>query len=128
MLESHPLMAVLPASDLGRAKAFYRDVLGIKPIDESGDGTAWYEVGGMRFLVYESQFAGSNQATAALWIVDGIEGIVNTLKKRGVEFQEFEGPEGPMVNSIASTSDGAKLAWFLDSERNIINLAEIASD
>ena len=124
MLKDNPLMATIPASDLDRAKEFYSNVLGLTPSEEPDQGAAWYEVGGSRFLLYQSAFAGTNQATAASWMVDGLESIVDTLKGQGVEFQEFEIEGLTMENSIVTAPDGNRAAWFFDSERNIINLTE----
>ncbi len=51
MLANYPLGASLPASDMDRARAFYRDKLGLEPVEESEDGGAFYETGGSRFLL-----------------------------------------------------------------------------
>ena len=67
MLGSRPLRVVLAASDIQRAKDFYGDKLDLKPVEELEDGNAYYETGGARFLLYNSTFAGTNQATAASW-------------------------------------------------------------
>ena len=53
----------LPASDFERAKSWWADRVGMKPVDEF-EGGARYEVGATRFFIYPSQFAGTNEATA----------------------------------------------------------------
>jgi len=126
MFESLPLGATLPASDIARAKAFYGDQLGLKPVDSYEDNSLVYETGGARFVVYQSAFAGTNQATAASWEVDDVAGAVRELKSRGVEFQEFEMEDMKMVDSVLTAPDGMKAAWFFDSERNIIGLVQPA--
>ena len=57
--------ATLPAADMERAIAWYASVLQIDPVEIEENGDAWYEAAGTRFLLYASEFAGTNQATAA---------------------------------------------------------------
>lgn len=125
MLDKYPLEASLPASDINRAKAFYRDKLGLKPTEETGDGGAFYDTGGTRFLLYPSGFAGTNQATAAGWQVDDIEAVVAGLKADGVEFQDYDFDELKTVDGIATLDDGLKGAWFIDSEGNILSVFQV---
>ena len=127
MFASSPLGATLPASDIERAKTFYREKLGLEPIEEPSEGAAMYETGGTRFLLYQSTFAGTNQATAAAWEVEDIAAVVGELKSRGVEFQEFEMEGMDMHDSVLTDPDGTKAAWFYDSERNIIGVVQTAS-
>jgi catechol 2,3-dioxygenase-like lactoylglutathione lyase family enzyme len=119
-------MPSLPASDINRAKAFYRDKLGLKPVEETADGGARYEAGDSHFMVYPSAFAGTNKATAAAWEVDDLEETVTALKASGVEFQEFELEGMTMENSMLTAPDGTRAAWFFDSEDNIIGLIQPA--
>ncbi|MDH3307623.1 MAG: VOC family protein [Acidimicrobiia bacterium] len=124
MFADRPLIPTLPAADIERAKAFYLDKLGLKPVEGEYDGGARFEVGGSWFLLYPSAFAGTNQATAAAWEVEDLEGTVTQLKSRGVQFQEFEMYDIKMENSILSDPDGRRAAWMVDSEGNIIGLTQ----
>ena len=45
-----------------------------------------------RILVYESQYAGTNKATAASWLVENIEQAIADLKDKGVSFEQYELP------------------------------------
>ena len=123
MFAGRTLIPMLAAADLDRARAFYADKLDLKPVGDGG-GPLRYECGDSAFLVYPSEFAGTNQATAAMWEVDDIDGTVTALKDRGVEFQEFDYEEMTMQNSILTSPDGARVAWFFDSERNILGLVQ----
>lgn len=122
MLGNFALQASLPASDIARAKDFYRDKLDLKPVREASDGGAYYESGGAAFFLYPSGFAGTNQATAAAWEVDDIEATVAELRGRGVVFEEYDFDELKTVDGIATTPEGQKAAWFKDSEGNILGL------
>lgn len=114
--------ATLPASDLDRAKNWYADKLGLKPSEE-GDVGAYYDVGSSRFLLYPSQFAGTNQATAASFEVDDIEAAVAELRQNGVTFEEYDIPGVKTENGIATFEAMGRTvqsAWFKDSEGNIL--------
>lgn len=122
MFQGRTLIPMLPAGDLERAKSFYADKLDMKPVDDRG--LLRYECGDSWFGVYPSAYANTNQATAAAWEVDDIEGLVTGLKGRGVEFQNFEADGAHMVNSILTSPDGTRAAWFFDSEGNILGIFE----
>jgi len=112
----------IPARDLGRAKRFY-EKLGFKPIEEGPEG-AYYATGDTKFFLYESAYAGTNQATTAGWEVDDLDKEMSELRSRGVVFEEYDLPGIKTVNGIA-TVDSEKAAWFKDSEGNILNIAEV---
>ena len=122
MFANDPLWPTLPASDLERAKAWYADKLGLQPVEEEEMAGAWYETGGSRFLLYPSQFAGTNQATAASMSVEDFDGAIALLRERGAEFQEFEYEDFKTVDGVIELPDGRRGAWVYDSERNILNI------
>ena len=111
MFENSFAMATLPASDLDRAKRFWHDVFGLDPVRGDMGGEA-YVIGGVGVLVYESQFAGTNKATA--------------LRAKGVVFHEYDLPGIKTENGVVDM-DGERGAWFDDSEGNIIALAQPTS-
>ncbi len=124
MLAGRTLSPSLPASDIERAKAFYREKLDLKPVEETENGDARYESGDGTFLLYQSQFAGTNQATAAGWMVDDVAATVAGLRNRGVVFEEYDFGEFKTEDGIMAFPDGSKGAWFKDSEGNILGLFE----
>lgn len=113
----------LPASDLSRAESWYRQHLGIEPTDRTEDGSLLYEVGGTAFLVYASQYAGTNQATAAALAVKNFDTAISELRARGVVFEDYDfGDDFRTVDGIATSPDGSKAAWFKDSEGNTLGV------
>jgi catechol 2,3-dioxygenase-like lactoylglutathione lyase family enzyme len=52
MLANHPTHATLPASDLGRAKQFYAEKLGLTPESETPGGIFYHCGGDTRFLYF----------------------------------------------------------------------------
>lgn len=125
MLADLELGATLPASDIERAKAFYRDKLGLTPAEERMDGLR-YETGkGTGFLLYPSEFAGTNKATAAGFQTMDIRSEVKELQAKGVEFMTFD-MEGITWDGVVATMGGmGDGAWFKDSEGNILAIAQI---
>jgi catechol 2,3-dioxygenase-like lactoylglutathione lyase family enzyme len=126
MLEKSPLFPVLPAQDLDRAKSWYSDKLGLEPAMEIEErNSAVYDHAGSRFLLYQSEFAGSNQATAAGFIVEDFDEVATQLRANGVVFEELDfGEAGKTVDGVINSPDGLeKGAWFKDSEGNILAIS-----
>ena len=126
MLTNSPLYPVLPAADLERAKAWYADNLGLESsMDDEARGSAIYDHAGSKFLIYASEFAGSNEATAAGFLLDNFDEVVAHLRSRGVEFIDLDFGEGMQtVDGVISSPDGSeKGAWIKDSEGNILALS-----
>ncbi len=117
------IAASLPASDIERAKAWYSSVLNLDPIEITDSGDVWYELDGTRLMLYPSQFAGTNQATAAALRVDDVEGVVAQFKARGAVFESYDyGDAFRTVDGVATSADGHKMAWLKDPEGNIISI------
>lgn len=126
MLADYPIGPTLPASDISRARRFYEDVLGFRPtdvIDQTGEVV--YSSGGVSFFVYPSSSAGTNRSTAAAWRVPDLTAMVDTLSDRGVVFEEYDLEELRTVDGIALMPDGTKVAWFKDSEGNILAMDQL---
>lgn len=123
MLADFDLHPTLPASDLQRARKFYQDVLGFSPEGEmEPEMTTTFRSGNATFEVFSSQFAGTNKATAAGWVVEDLEATVSDLRSKGIRFEEYDLPEMKTVEGILKGPDGSKAAWFKDSEGNILGL------
>ncbi len=126
MLENSPMFPVLPASDIDRAKTWYREKLGLEPMFEDPDqGMAGYMHAGSMMLLYTSEFAGTNLATAAGFVSEDFDADVAAMRARGVVFEDLEFPDGTAtVDGIAEAPDGTgKSAWFQDSEGNILAIS-----
>jgi predicted enzyme related to lactoylglutathione lyase len=115
--------ATLPASDIERAKAWYSSVLHLEPTEITESGDVWYETGGTRLMLYPSQFAGTNQATALNIRVHDVEASVAELETRGAVFEAYDfGEAFRTVGGIATSATGEKMAWLKDSEGNLVSL------
>lgn len=124
MLDSSPVVAVVAVADLDRGKEFYGGALGLKEsgADEPG-GVLYLCGGGTQILVYQSDFAGENQATAAAWQVADLDAEVSALRSRGIMFEHYDMPGVTREGDIHSFGN-RRGAWFKDPEGNILNLVE----
>jgi len=125
MFENSMTMAVLAASDLERAKGFWHDTFGLDPVSTDMGG-ATYVLGGVAVLVYESEFAGTNKATALAIMTDDLDRDMAELRSKGVAFHDYDLPGLKTENGVVD-QDGERGAWFDDSEGNIISIAQPTS-
>jgi catechol 2,3-dioxygenase-like lactoylglutathione lyase family enzyme len=122
MLENSDVLATIPAQDLERAKSFYADKLGLKPVEERPEGV-YYRCGTGGFLLFESSGSASGEHTQLGWYIDDIEATVEEMRSRGVAFEEYDLPGLKTVNGVAEI-DGEKAAWFKDTEGNLLALGQ----
>jgi len=125
MLRDAPIHTTLPCQDIERARAFYADKLGLEPATESPAGM-FYELGGCRFFLFESQGRPSGAHTQMGFRVDDIEAAVRELEQRGVAFEVYDFPAFDKETKVAS-SPQARSAWFKDSEGNLLGIVQLAS-
>ena len=121
----------LPAQELERARRWYREKLGLDPVEERPGGLR-YKCGSTFFVVFQSTSRASGESTQMAWEVDDIEAVVADLKSRGVEFEDVDLPGMKTVNSIAdfdgnypSKGRGERGAWFRDSEGNLLGIGQV---
>jgi catechol 2,3-dioxygenase-like lactoylglutathione lyase family enzyme len=115
--------ATVAVRKLNAARKFYEGKLGLQP-DASAEemGVITYQNEGVLLFVYESQYAGTNQATSVTWTVDrDIEGVVERLKGRGVSFEHYDFPGTERQGDLHVTGN-IKNAWFKDPDGNIHSL------
>ena len=117
--DATPMIAV---KDLDRARAFYEETLGLKEVDDFGEGFM-LKSGDTKVTVYRSEFAGTNKATALTFDVEDLESEVDDLKGKGVSFEHYELP-GLERQGDLYVAEGMKTAWFKDPDGNILSLIE----
>lgn len=123
MLQSKPMYSYIPAKDVARARQFYEGKVGLKPSDEIAGGVVYEFAGKTACFLYPTPNAGTSEASQAFWQVDDIEREMAELRKRGVEFEEYDTPGMKTVDGIFE-GGGAKAAWFKDTEGNILALIQ----
>jgi catechol 2,3-dioxygenase-like lactoylglutathione lyase family enzyme len=122
MLEGKEALATLGVKNLETARKFYEGTLGFQPLPDDEPGVMSYKSGSSTILVYESQFAGTNKATAATWVVGGdLEKMVRALKEKGVTFEHYDLPGTTRQGDIHGAGK-TRVAWFKDPDGNILSL------
>jgi catechol 2,3-dioxygenase-like lactoylglutathione lyase family enzyme len=121
-LSSARISGRLPAQDLGRARRFYAEVLGLEPVEERPGGLR-YEGASGSFSLFESSGRPSGEHTQLAFSVDDLDATVAELQARGVSFDEF-GIVEVEGNYPSTGATGERAAWFRDSEGNLIGLGQ----
>src|SRR6267378_3200472 len=112
MLGSSTVIAVVAVSDLEKGKDFYGGTLDLRPSDTDEPGGVLYTCGGgSQVLVYQSSYAGTNQATAASWQVTDIDQEIAQLKAKGISFEHYELPNATLDGDV-HVMGNLKAAWF----------------
>jgi catechol-2,3-dioxygenase len=122
MLGNHPIDVMLLATDLGVARGFYGDTLGLEVLLEDEQFLTFACGGDSRLVVTQSTTGTRDEATKASWRVDDIAGEVAELRARGVQVQDL--PELGTVDGVADIGF-ALAAWFIDPHRNWIGLLQL---
>ena len=122
MLSNHDAVATVAVRDLNAASRFYEKTLGLARIHTEGEEAITYGVGSSQLLVYRSQYAGTNRATAVTWDVgDELNEIISALKGKGVAFEHYDMP-GMRLEGDVHGAGSLRVAWFRDPDGNIHSL------
>lgn len=112
--------ATIAVKDIEVARKFYEGMLGLKPAGNEEPGVLVFKSGNSRVLVYESQNAGTNKATAVTWVVgDDVQGVVQALKSRGITFEHYDFPDTTREGDV-HVMGKIRAAWFKDLDGNIL--------
>lgn len=120
----------LPAQDLDRARRFYRDQLGLEPVEER-DGGLRYLCAGTEFHLFASSGGSSGQFTQIGFEVEDLDRAIADLRGRGVKFETFDMGDLEVVDQIVtvpgnypSKGSGERGAFFFDSEGNLLAVGQ----
>jgi catechol 2,3-dioxygenase-like lactoylglutathione lyase family enzyme len=123
MLSDRDALANIAVKDLETAGKFYEGTLGLKRVSEQASEGIIFKSGSAQLIVYRSEFAGTNKATAMTWAVgDEVENICRALKAKGVKFEHYDMPGMTRQGDVHLAGD-TKIAWFKDPDGNILALA-----
>jgi catechol 2,3-dioxygenase-like lactoylglutathione lyase family enzyme len=125
MLGDYPIEAMIPATDMTRARAFYADTLGLKVVREDPEGVE-FESGGVRFAVYPTRMTAGSEATVAGWNVEDLDAEMKDLRARGITFEEYDVEDIKTVDGVLDL-EGERAAWFRDPDGNVLAVAQLAT-
>ncbi len=120
----------LPAQNLDRARRFYRDRLGLEPVEER-EGGLRYVCGSTEFHIFAPSGAASGRSTQLGFEVEDIDEAMADLRARGVELESFDLGDLEVTDQIVavpnnypSKGTGERGAFFFDSEGNLLALGQ----
>jgi catechol 2,3-dioxygenase-like lactoylglutathione lyase family enzyme len=121
VLRDYASSAIVPCTDLAKAKAFYGAVLGLPLIADHGNGFV-FATGATKLNIYLSDSAGTNRANAVIWAVgDEIEGIAAALRAKGVTLDEYPQGFDEVVEGV-HVRGALRVIWFRDPDDNILHV------
>ena len=108
--------------DLGRAREFYGETLGLNTeiLDEENGLMSLHLAGGRDTLVYLKPDLRPANYTILNFVVDDVEGAVDELTGRGVTFERYEGFD--QDDRGIARGPGPNIAWFQDPAGNILSV------
>ena len=122
MLGDKDAMATVAVKDLKTAARFYESTLGLKKVPTKESSVAGFRSGASTIMVYESRYAGTNEATAVTWAIgDKIDSVVKALKAKGVAFEHYDLPDTKREGDV-HVSGRTRVAWFKDPDGNILSI------
>ena len=122
MFGTAKLVAFAAARDAARAKAFYRDVLGLRLISEDGFALV-FDAHGTTLRVSLVKEVAAAPYTVLGWEVAGIEVAVRGLNAAGVQLERYPGMQQDDLG-IWRAPDGASVAWFKDPDGNLLSVSQ----
>ncbi len=107
--------------DIGAARAFYADVLGIE-VDEEGGMLRLHVGGGTPTLVYPKPDHQPAGYTVLNFPVPDVEAAVDDLTAKGVRFERYEGTPVETDAKGVFRGGGPLIAWFTDPAGNVFSV------
>jgi catechol-2,3-dioxygenase len=123
MLADQPIDPMILATDLGVAREFYRDRIGLEVLIESDDFLTFTCGGDSRLVVTRSSTGTSEPQTKASWRVNDVAAEVAELRARGVKVEHYDEPGLKTVDGVADVGF-ALAAWLVDPHGNSIGLLQ----
>jgi predicted enzyme related to lactoylglutathione lyase len=121
MLQYNNAFSSFSVADIGKAKEFYTNVLGLKVTEH--DGVMELQAGNNRIMAYPKPDHVPATYTVFNFLVADVEKAVDELTARGVKFEQYEGEIKTDSKGISRNEWGA-MAWFKDPAGNILSLVQ----
>jgi len=126
MLANSKAFSGFAVTDLGQARQFYGDTLGleIEVLDEENGLLTLHLGGGLDVLAYLSPEMTPPSYTILNFEVDDIDAAVDGLGARGVSFERYGNPELPQDEKGVMREGGPLIAWFKDPAGNTLSVLQ----
>src|ERR1700732_5035560 len=121
-LRSRKIMAFVATRDPSRAKAFYKDTLGLRFVSQDPFAVV-FDAHGIMLRVAIVQKIVVAPYTVLGWEVPDIAAAAKSLAKAGVQFERFGMPQDEL--GIWTSPSGARVAWFKDPDGNLLSITQL---
>ena len=121
MLGSYDLVAFLAVTSADKARAFYRDTLGLTLVSEDRFALVFDAHGTMLRVVPVGEIP-QVRWTVLGWEVPDIAAAAQQLEKGGVKLERFEWAKSE--DGIWTAPTGDKVAWFKDPDGNTLSISQ----
>jgi len=126
MLGESKAFSGFSVDDIGKAKEFYGQTLGLKVSEDESMGLLTLHLaGGTPVLIYPKPNHAPATFTILNFPVDSVDKAVDELTKRGVRFEIYDEPDLKTdERGISRGGGGPVIAWFKDPAGNILSVLE----
>ena len=116
--------ASFSVNDISKARAFYRDVLGLEVADRP-EGLELDVGGGNKVFVYPKPDHTPATFTILNFPVENVDSAVERLNSSGLRFEKYDLPQIKTdPKGIMRNQDGTAIAWFKDPAGNILSVLD----
>lgn len=123
-LAEQPVIAFVATTDPERARAFYRDQLGLTLVSDELPFALVFDVNGVMLRITAVRDLQPAGYTILGWKVEDIRAAVSAMQGRGVAFERYSGMEQDELGIWDAPGGAAKVAWFRDPDGNTLSLSE----
>jgi catechol 2,3-dioxygenase-like lactoylglutathione lyase family enzyme len=116
------LTAFVASTDPARAKAFYRDTLGLRLVSEDPFALV-FDSQGIPVRIQKVEAFTPQPFTVLGWNVPDLPATVGELAGRGVRFERYPSLDQD-ERGIWQAPGGAQVAWFRDPDGNVLSLTQ----
>ena len=127
MLTVLATFSAFSVDDIGTAKEFYTDTLGLK-LNNENMGLRLQLPGGGEIFVYQKDDHSPATFTILNFVVASIDAAIDELTSQGVTFERYDNMPAPqdekgVLRGIAA-NQGTDIAWFKDPAGNILSVLQ----
>jgi catechol 2,3-dioxygenase-like lactoylglutathione lyase family enzyme len=124
-LDGGRLIAVVPTTDLARAREFYAEPLGLRIAEESPFACV-FDANGTMLRLTPVRRLSRVRYTVLGWDVDDIASTVRALAGAGVAFVRYRGMDVDAAG-VWTAPSGDRVAWFEDPDGNLLSLTQFVA-
>jgi len=124
ILGAAKVVAFVPVTDAGNARAFYEGVLGLRLVEDQKPFALVFDANGTMLRVTPVGEHKPAKFTILGWDVESIEATVDQLVAAGVEFMRIPGLNDADSRAIWTAPGGTRIAWFHDPDKNVLSVTQ----